>query len=95
YCAGQGLPSQVAVEELMACGMGVCWTCAVPVIRPGGKSWDNLRACVEGPVFSGARVWWDRWLGSPAAPMEAVHTPPHGFQMEQAAAGRGEPWNGD
>jgi hypothetical protein len=22
-----------------------------------------MRACVEGPVFNGARIWWDRWFG--------------------------------
>jgi dihydroorotate dehydrogenase electron transfer subunit len=57
------LPCQVAVEELMACGLGVCWTCAVPLIASDGQGWWNVRACVEGPVFNGARVWWDRWLG--------------------------------
>ena len=57
------LPCQVAVEELMACGLGVCWTCAVPLIASDGQGWWNVRACVEGPVFNGARVWWNRWLG--------------------------------
>ncbi len=62
-CTGIGLPCQVAVEEMMACGLGVCWTCAVPLLSADGGSWWNVRACVEGPVFNGARVWWDRWLG--------------------------------
>ena len=87
YCAANRIPCQVAVEELMACGLGVCWTCAVPVIRRDGKGWDNLRACVDGPVFTGARVWWEKWLGGPSGP---VHTPPHGFQMEEASAARAE-----
>jgi dihydroorotate dehydrogenase electron transfer subunit len=64
-CDELRLPCQVAVEEMMACGVGVCWTCAVPVVAPGGKGWWNVRACVEGPVFNGARIWWDRWLGGP------------------------------
>jgi dihydroorotate dehydrogenase electron transfer subunit len=64
-CSARGLPCQVAVEELMACGLGVCWTCVVPVIAQDGRGWWNVRACVEGPVFNGARVWWDRWLGEP------------------------------
>lgn len=69
-CHGRGIPCQVAVEEMMACGLGVCWTCAVPVIASDGRGWWNVRACVEGPVFNAARIWWDRWLG------EAVDTPP-------------------
>jgi dihydroorotate dehydrogenase electron transfer subunit len=63
FCADVGIPCQVAVEELMACGLGVCWTCVVPLLASDGMSWWNVRACVEGPVFNGARVWWDRWLG--------------------------------
>jgi dihydroorotate dehydrogenase electron transfer subunit len=65
YCLPQGIPCQVAVEEMMACGLGVCWTCAVPVIALDGRGWWNVRACLEGPVFNGARIWWDRWLGQP------------------------------
>ncbi len=52
------LPVQVAVEELMACGTGVCYTCVLPVQRRDGS--HNLRACIEGPVFNGARVEWDK-----------------------------------
>jgi dihydroorotate dehydrogenase electron transfer subunit len=89
YCAEQGIPSQVAVEELMACGMGVCWTCVVPMIRRDGTGWDYERTCVEGPVFSGARVWWEKWLGGRSAPIE---TPPDGFQVEEVTATRGGSW---
>jgi dihydroorotate dehydrogenase electron transfer subunit len=64
FARERDMPCQVAVEEMMACGLGVCWTCAVPVIGPEGKGWWNVRACMEGPVFNGARVWWDRWLGN-------------------------------
>lgn len=57
----RGIPCQVAVEEAMACGVGVCWTCVVPVERRGEVT--NLRACVDGPVFNGGRVAWDRVPG--------------------------------
>lgn len=53
-----GAWSQTAVEESMACGVGVCMTCVLPV-----KGDDNVtrmvRSCVEGPVFAGDRVCWD------------------------------------
>jgi dihydroorotate dehydrogenase electron transfer subunit len=62
-CGSRGVPCQVAVEELMACGLGVCWTCVVPVFGSQGRGWWNVRACAEGPVFNGTRIWWDRWLG--------------------------------
>ena len=52
------VPCHVAVEESMACGVGVCWTCVVPVHGPDGMV--HQRACMEGPVFDGARVDWER-----------------------------------
>jgi dihydroorotate dehydrogenase electron transfer subunit len=53
-----GLPSQVAVEESMACGIGVCMTCVLPVVGNDGVT-RMVRSCVEGPVFHGERVRWD------------------------------------
>lgn len=56
--AERGLPSQVAVEESMACGIGVCMTCVLPVVGKDGVT-RMVRSCVEGPVFSGDRIRWD------------------------------------
>ena len=67
FCAVQRIPAQVAVEERMGCGFGLCGTCVVPVARKDGSGADNLRACVEGPVFNPARVVWDRWIADPAS----------------------------
>lgn len=50
--------SQCAVEEAMACGIGICMTCVLPVIGDDGVT-RMLRSCVEGPVFRGDRVRWD------------------------------------
>jgi dihydroorotate dehydrogenase electron transfer subunit len=50
--------AQVAVEESMACGIGVCMTCVLPVVGDDGAS-RFVRSCVDGPVFDGARVRWD------------------------------------
>jgi dihydroorotate dehydrogenase electron transfer subunit len=52
---GHGVPSWVAVEESMACGVGVCMTCVLPVIGADGRS-RFARSCTEGPVFAGDRV---------------------------------------
>ena len=56
--AARGIPSQVAVEESMACGIGVCMTCVLPVVGDDGLT-RMVRSCVEGPVFLGDRVRWD------------------------------------
>ncbi|MBY3552207.1 iron-sulfur cluster-binding protein [Modestobacter lapidis] len=50
-----GVPSYVAVEESMACGIGVCMTCVLPVVGADGCT-RLSRSCVEGPVFGGDRV---------------------------------------
>lgn len=49
---------QCAVEESMACGIGVCMTCVLPV-----KDEQNLikmtRSCIDGPVMDGSKVIWN------------------------------------
>lgn len=56
--AERGIPSQVAVEEAMACGIGVCMTCVLPVRGEDGLT-RMVRSCVEGPVFMGEQMRWD------------------------------------
>jgi dihydroorotate dehydrogenase electron transfer subunit len=50
-----GIPSYVAVEESMACGIGVCMTCVLPVVGDDGRTRFS-RSCTEGPIFGGDRV---------------------------------------
>jgi NAD(P)H-flavin reductase len=50
-----GVPSYVAVEESMACGIGVCMTCVLPIVGEDGRTRFS-RSCTEGPVFGGDRV---------------------------------------
>jgi dihydroorotate dehydrogenase electron transfer subunit len=52
------IPVQVAVEEMMACGIGVCMTCVLPVTGTDGIT-RMVRSCVDGPVFRGEQVRWD------------------------------------
>ncbi|MEI7813797.1 MAG: dihydroorotate dehydrogenase electron transfer subunit [Coriobacteriia bacterium] len=51
--AEAGVPCQVSLERLMACGIGACLSCVVTT-RDGFK-----RACVDGPVFNAEEVLWD------------------------------------
>ena len=46
------------VEESMACGIGVCMTCVLPVVGEDGMT-RMVRSCVDGPVFRGDLVRWD------------------------------------
>jgi dihydroorotate dehydrogenase electron transfer subunit len=61
FCRSHSIPAQVAVEERMACGLGLCWTCVVPVSRRDGQGFDHVRACVDGPAMNAGRIQWDRW----------------------------------
>jgi dihydroorotate dehydrogenase electron transfer subunit len=53
----RAIRAQVAVEESMACGIGVCMTCVLPVRGDDGKS-RFVRSCVDGPVFDARDVRW-------------------------------------
>src|SRR5207247_3751437 len=65
FCASHRLPAQVAIEERMGCGFGLCNTCVVPLALRDGAGYEHLRACIDGPVFDPSRILWDRWLGEP------------------------------
>jgi dihydroorotate dehydrogenase electron transfer subunit len=54
----RGIPSYVAVEESMACGIGVCMTCVLPIVGEDGRTRFS-RSCTDGPVFGGDRVRFD------------------------------------
>lgn len=49
---------QCAVEESMACGIGICMTCVLPVRDENGII-KMTRSCIDGPVMDGERVVWD------------------------------------
>jgi dihydroorotate dehydrogenase electron transfer subunit len=56
--SGGDVVHQCAVEEAMACGIGICMTCVLPVKDQNGKI-SNLRSCIDGPVMDGASIEWD------------------------------------
>ena len=47
---------QVSLEAPMACGIGVCLSCVVPIEH--GDTWVYRRICREGPVFDAATLGW-------------------------------------
>jgi dihydroorotate dehydrogenase electron transfer subunit len=44
-----GIPGQVAMEQVMACGLGPCYVCVRTFDVNGRK--ELRRVCIEGPVF--------------------------------------------
>jgi dihydroorotate dehydrogenase electron transfer subunit len=51
--AARGFRAHLSVEELMACGYGVCNACVVPKADGSG---GYRKACQEGPVFEAAEI---------------------------------------
>jgi dihydroorotate dehydrogenase electron transfer subunit len=74
-CSGDRTPAWCAVEEAMACGIGVCMTCVLPVRGDDGLT-RMVRSCVEGPTFAGDRVRWDAGTGAGSGvPADCVGAP--------------------
>lgn len=53
-CATRGYGCQVSVESSMACGMGACLGCSMPV-----KSGTYAHVCLDGPVFDAEEMVWN------------------------------------
>jgi dihydroorotate dehydrogenase electron transfer subunit len=53
-----GIMHQASVEEAMACGIGICMTCVLPVKNDDGTI-SMKRSCIDGPVMDGSTVCWD------------------------------------
>lgn len=53
-----GVIHQASVEESMACGIGICMTCVLPVKGEDGAI-TMKRSCIDGPVMDGSSVCWD------------------------------------
>lgn len=49
------IPCQVSLEEFMACGIGGCAGCVVPVTNDQGVAMK--RVCVDGPVFDAKTIF--------------------------------------
>lgn len=58
--AGHSIPCYVSMEERMACGLGACMGCSIPMKAGGYK-----RACKEGPVFDAREIDWSEHVVLP------------------------------
>ena len=52
-CLNKNIRCQVSMETVMACGMGACLGCAVPM-KAGGYA----HVCSDGPVFEAGELLW-------------------------------------
>ncbi len=52
---------QISVEESMACGIGICMTCVLPIRGDDGIV-RMLRSCIDGPVIDGEKLIWSEGI---------------------------------
>jgi dihydroorotate dehydrogenase electron transfer subunit len=52
HCINNNIDCEVSLENLMACGYGVCLCCVVDSVR------GNICTCTEGPVFNVKELKW-------------------------------------
>jgi len=52
YAAKNNIVCEVSLENLMACGIGVCLCCIVDTVK------GNLCSCIDGPVFNIKDLKW-------------------------------------
>ena len=57
-CKDLRIPSQLSIEERMACGVGACLVCACKLAREK-DGYNYVKACKDGPVFRGDEVILD------------------------------------
>jgi dihydroorotate dehydrogenase electron transfer subunit len=62
--SAHGVAHQISVEETMACGIGICMTCVLPMDIHGETK--LVRSCIEGPVLDGNSIIWDEIEGNRA-----------------------------
>jgi dihydroorotate dehydrogenase electron transfer subunit len=53
------IPLEVSLEEYMACGIGVCYGCAVQVVSDDEQPLYK-RVCKDGPVFNADEIVWEK-----------------------------------
>jgi dihydroorotate dehydrogenase electron transfer subunit len=52
YCRKNSIICEVSLENLMACGIGICLCCIVSTVK------GNICTCTEGPVFNITDLKW-------------------------------------
>jgi dihydroorotate dehydrogenase electron transfer subunit len=55
-----GIPCFVSLEARMACGLGACRGCVVPVVADYNDGGEYRLVCEDGPLFDSQVIEWDR-----------------------------------
>ncbi|MEV4867591.1 hypothetical protein [Streptomyces syringium] len=66
-CRESGTSCTVLLEPFMACGTGICLTCAVPTAATDTTEPRHLRGCTDGPAFPAEDLDWECLLAGSGA----------------------------
>jgi dihydroorotate dehydrogenase electron transfer subunit len=58
WSTSHAIDCYVCMERAMACGVGTCQSCVVPVRAEGDSEWSYHLCCTDGPVFDARLVLW-------------------------------------
>lgn len=59
FALARGIECLVCMERSMACGMGTCQSCVLPVAEPSDAAgWRYSLCCTEGPVYEASQLLW-------------------------------------
>lgn len=85
--ADRDVPAQAYVQDAMACGIGTCLGCVLPVV--GADEVTRMApACVAGPALPADRV---RWHDAGTIPFDALGAPGGAHRWETGDIGREVP----
>ena len=69
WALANGVPAQLSLESLMACGIGACLGCALPAEDPEYPDSERfVHVCQNGPVFSAGSIKWNKILTQQTPP---------------------------
>jgi len=61
YCMERSIECYACMERSMACGIGTCQSCVVPVHDAADpEGWTYRLCCTQGPVFDAKEIIWGR-----------------------------------
>lgn len=52
------IPAQLSLEAPMACGIGICVGCAVPIKHDCAEKFVYKKVCTDGPIFWSRELYW-------------------------------------
>ena len=60
-CIKRNITAWASLESMMACSMGACVSCVVPIFAKNTAEWKWKKICIEGPIFDIKNIVWEEY----------------------------------